>query len=79
MKTKTIKGTYQNGVFELEEPAIFKDKVEVVVVFIDPEKTQDLSANKEMKPSEFRGLWKDMQIDWTQEIKDIRNEWERDI
>lgn len=68
MITNTLKGTYHKGKFELEKPVEFEEKMEVVVIFLKPEKPK-----ASFDPNAFFGLWKDMKVDWEQEIKDMRN------
>lgn len=46
MITTTLKGTYFNGVFELEKPIDFKEKMEIVVVFLKPEKVKENDIKK---------------------------------
>lgn len=35
--------------------------------------------NKRLKPSDFRGIWKDKDLDVEEMCKELREEWERDI
>lgn len=34
---------------------------------------------KKLKPSDFRGIWKDKEIDVEGVCKELRSEWDRDI
>lgn len=42
-------------------------------------KNEKQNASKKFNPNHFAGAWKDMKIDWEQETKNMRNEWERDF
>lgn len=71
MITTTLKGTYFNGTFELEKPVDFKEKIEIVVVFLEPEKIKE----NDIKKFSFRqslAFTKDLNLDISKTIIEER-------
>ncbi len=46
MVALTLKGTYQNGQFFLDQPVNFAEQVEIVVIFLQPKQAKKINPEK---------------------------------
>ncbi|WP_237702824.1 hypothetical protein [Thermococcus barophilus] len=64
------------GVEEIEYIYGKNGKIKAVIVPID---LWEKIKAKFFDPSEFRGIYKDLKVDFERELRELREEWERDI